>query len=432
MSAGAADADAGAGSVAGADRSCEADPACGGAEPVLVVNVGGSTLGLSVVAADGTRVVADTAEWDGRDPRPLRAVLARAPAVAAVGHRVVHGGDLDRPVVIDEGVVEAVRAAGALSPVHQERALAGIAAARAELPGVPHVACFDTTFHRTLPDRAAVYALPAEWRRRWPLRRRGFHGLSHGYVAETAPSVLTGERAGRPVRRIVSCHLGSGASLCAIERGRSIDTTMGATPLEGLVMAKRSGSVDPGILLWLLEEGGLDIAELRRGLSSEGGLAGLSGDSDSGAGGQADSGTGPGRTPGGGAGGGSGADGAGVASGDMREVLARRDAGDEAAALAFDVYIHRLRAGIAAMAAALGGIDLLAFTGGVGEHLPQVRSAAVAGLEFLGLDTAPEGPEPTSGHRDLSTPWSAAGCVVVATGEDLAIAAATRSLLSSP
>ena len=116
----------------------------------------------------------------------------------------------------------------------------------------------------------------------------------------------------------------------------------------------------------------------------------------------------------------------------MREVLARRDAGDEAAALAFDVYIHRLRAGIAAMAAALGGIDLLAFTGGVGEHLPQVRSAAVAGLEFLGLDTAPEGPEPTSGHRDLSTPWSAAGCVVVATGEDLAIAAATRSLLSSP
>lgn len=367
------------------------------AGPVLVVNVGGATLGLSVVAADGTRVLADSAGWDGCDPGPLRAFVARAPGVVAVGHRVVHGGDLDRPVVIDGGVVEAIRAAGALSPVHQERALAGMAAARAELPLVPHVACFDTTFHRTLPDRAAVYAVPAEWRRRWPLRRRGFHGLSHGYVAETASTVLTGERAGRPAARIVSCHLGSGASLCAIERGRSIDTTMGVTPLEGLVMAKRSGSVDPGVLLWLLEEGGLDVDELRRGLSSDGGLAGLSGDGG---------------------------------SGDMRDVLARRAAGDEAAALAFGVYIHRLRAGIAAMAAALGGIDLLAFTGGVGEHLPPVRTAALEGLGFLGLDTVPEDPEPTSGHRDLSTPWATAGCVVVATGEDIAIAAATRRLLT--
>lgn len=368
----------------------------GAAGPVLVVNVGGSTLGLSVVA-DGSRAVADTAEWDGTDPRPLRTFLAGVPAVAAVGHRVVHGGDLDQPVVIDDGVVEAIRAAGALSPVHQERALAGIAAARAELPDVPHVACFDTTFHRTLPDRAAVYALPAEWRRRWPLRRRGFHGLSHGYVAEVAPTVLTGDRIGRPAARIVSCHLGSGASLCAIEQGRSIDTTMGATPMEGLVMAKRSGSVDPGILLWLLDEGGLDVDELRRGLSAEGGLAGLSG---------------------------------GTGSGDMRDVLARRAAGDEAAILAFEVYIHRLRAGIAAMAASLGGLDLLAFTGGVGEHLPEVRTAALAGLGFLGLDTVPEDPEPTSGHRDLSTPWGTAGCVVVATGEDLAIAAATRTRLA--
>lgn len=367
------------------------------ADPVLVVNVGGATLALSVVAADGSRLLTQTVDpWDGYDPGPLREFLAGAPAVGAVGHRVVHGGDLDRPTLIDEGVTEAIRAAGALSPVHQERALAGIAAADDALPDHPQVACFDTTFHRTLPDRAAVYALPGDWRRRWPLRRRGFHGLSHGYVAEVAPTVLTGERAGRPTARIVSCHLGSGASLCAIERGRSVDTTMGATPLDGLVMAKRSGSVDPGVLLWLLDEGGLGVDEVRRGLSSGGGLAGLS-----------------------------------SGSGDMRDVLARRAGGDADAGLAFDVYVHRLRAGIAALAAALGGLDLLAFTGGVGEHLPEVRTAALAGLGFLGLDTVPEGAEPTSGHRDLTTPWATAGCVVVATGEDLAIAAATRALLAS-
>jgi len=387
-----------------------------GAGSVLVVNVGSATLALSVVADDGSRLAAHTVEpWDGCDPAPVRRFLAGAPAVGAVGHRVVHGSDLDRPAVIDQGVVDAIRAAGALSPVHQERALAGIAAATEALPDRPQVACFDTTFHRTLPDRAAVYPLPAPWRRRWPLRRRGFHGLSHGYVAETAPRVLTGERAGRPVSRIVSCHLGSGASLCAIERGRSVDTTMGATPLEGLVMAKRSGSVDPGILLWLLEEGGLGVDEVRRGLSAEGGLAGLSAD--------VSGETGSGET-------GSGETGSGeTGSGDMRDVLAGRAAGDAGAALAFDVYIHRLRAGIAAMAASLGGLDLLAFTGGVGEHLPEVRTAALAGLGFLGLDTVPEGSEPTSGHRDLTTPWAAAGCVVVATGEDLAIAAATRALL---
>ncbi len=369
----------------------------GAGDPVLVVNVGGATLALSLVAADGTRLASHTVEpWDGHDPVPLREFLAEAPPVGAVGHRVVHGGDLDRPVVIDASVVEMIRAAGALSPVHQERALAGIEAATGELPAVPHVACFDTAFHRTVPERAAVYALPAEWRRRWPrLRRRGFHGLSHGYVAEVAPTVLTGERAGRPVARIVSCHLGSGASLCAIERGRSIDTTMGATPLEGLVMAKRSGSVDPGIMLWLLDEGGLGVDEVRRGLSAEGGLAGLAG-----------------------------------GDGDLREVLARRATGDAEAALAFDVYVHRLHSGIAAMAAALGGLDLLAFTGGVGEHLPEVRTAALAGLGFLGLDTMAEGPEPTVGHRDLTTPWATAACVVVATGEDIAIAAATRTLLS--
>ena len=250
--------------MAGDVNPAAAGPAPAG--PTLVVNVGGATLALSLVAADGSRLATTTVDpWDGGDRRPLRDFLADRPVPMAVGHRVVHGGDLDQPVVIDGAVLDAIRAAGALSPVHQERALTGIAAAGDELPSIPQVACFDTTFHRTIPDRAAVYALPAEWRDRWPLRRRGFHGLSHGYVAEVAPTLFpddrtgpTGDQAGRPVARLVSCHLGSGVSLCAIEHGRSIDTTMGATPLDGLVMARRSGSVDPGVLLWLLDEGGLD------------------------------------------------------------------------------------------------------------------------------------------------------------------------------
>jgi acetate kinase len=254
------------------------------------------------------------------------------------------------------------------------------------------VACFDTAFHATLPDAAATYALPADWSARWGVRRYGFHGLSHAWIARRAPIVLGAPALGL---RIVSCHLGAGASLCAIADGRSVDTTMGFTPLEGLVMATRSGSVDPGLLLWLLQHEGIAEGELARALEHESGLLGLSGTAD------------------------------------MREVLARAGAGDAAARLALDVYLHRLRAAIASMTAALGGLDVLAFTGGVGEHNPEIRSDAVAGLAFLGVALDPARNEHPSGDAEISSAGAAARTVVINAREDLEIAAQVRSVLES-
>src|SRR6185437_5374515 len=250
----------------------------------------------------------------------------------AVGHRIVHGGERFRePVRIDSSVEHALGELVDLAPLHQPKSLATLRAVSEALPGLPAVACFDTAFHGTMPDAAATYALPAAWRDRWRLRRYGFHGLSHSWIAHRVPEMLGVGPAGL---RIVSCHLGAGASLCAIAGGRSIDTTMGFTPLEGLVMATRSGSVDPGLLLWLLEREAVDEREMAAALEHESGIAGLAGEAD------------------------------------MRIILERAGAGEAAAVLAVDVYLHRLRAAIAAMAAALGGIDALVFTGGVGEHAP--------------------------------------------------------------
>src|SRR6202021_1249020 len=203
------------------------------------------------------------------------------------------------------------------------------------------IACFHPAFHATIPEAAATFALPAEWRQRWALRRYGFHGLSHGYVSRRAAELAgAGSAAGL---RVVSCHLGGGASLAAVLGGRSVDTTMGFTPLDGLVMATRSGSVDPGLVLWLLEQTRLSQRELAAALEHESGILALAG------------------------------------SEDMREVLSRIGDGDKRARLALDVYVHRLRGAIAAMAAALGGIDVLAFTGGGGERAPQIRREAVLG-----------------------------------------------------
>src|SRR5262249_347104 len=232
-----------------------------------------------------------------------------------------------------------------LAPLHQPKSLAALDAVSAALPGLPAVACFDTAFHATLPAAAFTYALPAAWGGRWGGRRYGLHRPSPALGAQRAPSVL-GVSAASGLR-IVSCHLGAGASLCAIAGGRSVDTTMGFTPLEGLVMATRSGSVDPGLLLWLLEREALTTAGLAGALEHQSGLLGLSG------------------------------------AGDMREVEARAAAGDAAAGLALEVYVHRLRAGIAAMTASLGGLDVLVFTGGVGEHSPEVRGRAADGLGWL-------------------------------------------------
>ncbi|HEY2543108.1 MAG TPA: acetate/propionate family kinase [Gaiellaceae bacterium] len=283
---------------------------------------------LSVL--DGDELV-----WSGAE-------LDEAGDVDAVGHRIVHGGtEFVDPVVIDADVVRRLEALTDLAPLHQPKSLEALKLAEAAFPDVPHVACFDTAFHANLPAAASTYALPREWRMRWPLRRFGFHGLSHAYASRRAAE-LTG------ARRIVTCHLGAGASLAAVLDGVSVDTTMGFTPLEGLVMATRSGSVDPGLIFWLEEHMGMPPAELASTLEHRSGLAGLAGTSD------------------------------------MKAVLEAEARGDEDAALAVAVYLHRLRGEIARMAAALGGVDVLVFTGGVGERSEAIRTRACAGLGFLG------------------------------------------------
>jgi acetate kinase len=345
---------------------------------VLVVNAGSSSLKVDLVE-------------DGRAVASYRGLPDRAPDVDAVGHRIVHGGpDLVDPVVIDDGVERRLRELVQLAPLHQPKSLAGVDAARRLLPGVPHVACFDTAFHATLPPAAATFALPAEWRRRWGVRRYGFHGLSHAWAAGRARA-LTG------ARRVVTCHLGAGASLAAVLDGRSVDTTMGFTPLDGLVMATRSGAVDPGLLLWLEEHEGLRPREVADALEHSSGLLALAGTAD------------------------------------MREILARDDPD---ARLAVDVYLHRLAAGIAAMTAALRGLDAVVFTGGVGERADAVRSGTAERLAYLGVAidrqrnaravlTDVDAPD-----ADITADMAAVRTLVVRAREDLQIAAGVEQVLA--
>jgi acetate kinase len=362
---------------------------------VAVVNAGSSSLKLRLLGADD--VVADALDidpWDGSaDHRELADFLTTACAGAAVvGHRVVHGGTrFSQAVLVDDGVVEAIRELTDLAPLHQPRALAGISAARRALPHTPAVACFDTAFHAGMPAAAARYALPAAWTQRFGLRRFGFHGLSHGYAARRAAQLLDRDPA---QLRIVTCHLGAGASLAAVRGGRSVDTTMGFTPLEGLVMATRSGTVDPGLIVWLLQHGQLGLDEVAAGLEQSAGLAGLSGQ------------------PG----------------GDIRDVQRAAAAGDEAAVLAIQVYLHRLRREIAAMTAAMSGLDVVAFTGGIGEHNPAIRAAAAAGLEFLGI-SVDSGRNRATADAVISSPQAPVPSLVITAREDIEIARQAREVL---
>ena len=366
---------------------------------VLVVNAGSSSLKLRVLdGADGTVASTQLERWAGEaDIDALADFIRSAGRVDAVGHRIVHGGQrFTGPAHLDGAVTAELDALTDLAPLHQPRSLAGVRAVRTVLPDVPAVGCFDTAFHTTLPEPAATYPLPAEWRQRWGLRRYGFHGLSHSYAARRAAELVD-----RPVEqlRVVSCHLGAGASACAVAAGRSVDTTMGFTPLEGLVMATRSGTIDPGLLIWLQQHGGLGVADLADGLEHHSGLAGLTGRAGA------------------------------TGSGDMRDVRASMAAGDADATLAFQVYIHRLRAAIAAMAAAMDGLDVLVFTGGIGEHDPAVRSAAAAGLDFLGVQLDELGNAAAITDADIGDPAAVARTVVVTAREDLEIARQVRTLL---
>lgn len=357
---------------------------------VLTVNAGSSSLKLRLLDGEVLTVEQELERWDG-DAEPIRAFLVEHGA-DAIGHRVVHGGTrMSAAAVVDDDVAQYLDSLTELAPLHQPRALAGIRAARRAAPGTPSVACVDTAFHATLPAAAATYALPREWNRKWSLRRYGFHGLSHAYASVRGAHV-TGLVPGRG--RVLSCHLGAGASLAAVRDGRSVDTTMGFTPEEGLVMASRSGSVDPGLLGFLLTVKGMPVADLFDALATRGGLAGLSG------------------------------------SGDLRDVFAARDGGDRDAALALDVYLHSLVRHAGAMLAVLGGLDLVVFTGGVGEHQPPVRSAVCAALECAGVAVDPARNAAADGDTDIGAPGARVRVAVVQAREDLEIARQTRAALS--
>jgi acetate kinase len=373
---------------------------------ILVVNAGSSSVKLRVVGdGDATVHALDLpaldvgVESDAGDAGEagtsivLRSAIEGLGPVDAVGHRIVHGATRYREAIrVDGEVVEHLASLSDLAPLHQPGSVAALRAAMQALPAAPHVACFDTAFHATIPDAAATYALPGAWRERWPIRRFGFHGLSHAWAARRGAELV-----GRPLDkvRVVTAHLGAGASLAAVSGGRSIDTTMGFTPLEGLVMATRAGSVDPGLVLWLQRHGGLTADEVARGLEHASGILGL------------------GETA------------------DMRDLLAAVEGGSAAARLARDVYVHRLRAGIAAMTAALGGLDALVFTGGVGENAPAIRALAVDGLGFLGLRLDRDRNERGTQDRDIGAAGTPAATLVVASREDLEIARQVRSAVGT-
>jgi acetate kinase len=361
---------------------------------ILIVNAGSSSLKLSVLDDADDLLASETVDAPGGriDDSALRAAISASSPIDAVGHRIVHGGtEFTQPVLIDARVLRRLEALTDLAPLHQPKSLRGLEVVTRLLPGVPAVACFDTAFHAHLPPAAATYALPAQWRHRWDLRRFGFHGLSHAYASRRATE-LTGRKL--EDLRIVTCHLGAGASLAAVKGGISVDTSMGFTPLEGLVMATRSGSVDPGLLLWLEDHVGMPPSELATTLEHRSGLLGLCGSSD------------------------------------MRVILQAEADGDADSALAIGVYLHRLRAGIAAMAAAMGGLDTLVFTGGVGEHAAPIRERCAAELGFLGIALDPEANEGAAGDQEIGADGSQVRTLVIEAREDLEIARGVRQVLA--
>jgi acetate kinase len=362
---------------------------------ILVVNAGSSSLKLRVVDADGSIAASSDlpAVRGAADASGIAEVVQGIGDIDAVGHRIVHGGTVfTGPVLIDPVVEERLRELTDLAPLHQPASLAALDAVSDVLPDVPAVACFDTAFHAHMPAAASTYAVPIEWREGWAVRRYGFHGLSHVYAGRRVAEML-----GRPSRglRVVTCHLGAGASLCAVADGRSVDTTMGFTPLEGLIMATRSGTVDPGLVLWLQQNAGVGLDDVADALEHRSGLLALAGTAD------------------------------------MRQVLAAAGDGDAAAGLALEVYVHRLRAGVASMAAAMGGIDALAFTGGVGENAPAVRARAAEGLAFLGIELDGRFNMSARPDAEIGAEDAAVRTLVVAAREDLEIAREVRQIFGS-
>ena len=379
------------------------------AATVLVLNSGSSSLKYSLVQPDtGESLVDGIVERIGEDggvadhEAALRAAFeVLAPGdqdmsdlgLVAVGHRVVHGGpDLYRPTVIDDALVSELRELAPLAPLHNPSAVLGIEVALRVLPDLPHVAVFDTALFHHLPSSAATYAIDRDVATRWKIRRYGFHGTSHQFVSEQAAEFL-----GVPLDSLnqIVLHLGNGASASAIAGGRPVDTSMGMTPLEGLVMGSSSGDIDAGIIGYLWREAQMGVDEIETMLNRRSGMLGLSGETD------------------------------------FRAVHARIEAGDESAKLAYDVYIHRLRKYIGGYLAVLGRTDVITFTAGVGENDARVRRDALAGLASLGIELDEHlNDDPVRGPRRISAQSSPTAVLVIPTDEELAIARAALTVLS--
>jgi acetate kinase len=370
---------------------------------VLVLNCGSSSLKYAIVEPDSGRQLADgIVERIGDDGGPtdheaaLRSAFValaesgcdlEALDLAAVGHRVVHGGpDLYRPTIVDDALIATLEQISPLAPLHNPPAILGIEVARKVLPQVPHVAVFDTAYFHDLPVAAATYAIDRELAAQWHIRRYGFHGTSHQYVSEQAAEFLH-----VPLESLsqIVLHLGNGASASAIVGGRPIDTSMGLTPMEGLVMGTRAGDLDPGIIMYLWRTAGMSVEDIESMLNRKSGVSGLSGEID------------------------------------FRVLHQRIDAGDEAAQLAYEVYIHRLRKYIGAYMALLGNTDVITFTAGVGENDAAVRRDALIGLAPLGIELDEHlNTSPARGPRRITVDMSPVTVLVIPTDEELAIARA--------
>jgi acetate kinase len=382
---------------------------------ILLLNAGSSSLKATLVeSADSAVIAQGMADWAGSETRYKYAglggkerseaapwkghakavqrfildlmheepvVLRDASALAAVGHRVVHGGQFTSSVRITPQIRSSIGALAELAPLHNPPSLETLAAAETELPGVPQVAVFDTAFHATIPPEACTYPVPASWTSNWGIRRFGFHGLSHAYCSRRAAELL-----GRPPAelRLVICHLGHGCSASAVRGGRCVDTTMGFTPLEGLMMATRSGSIDPSIVLHVQHHHGLSTEQVETALNRESGLLGVSG-----------------------------------RSADMRQILAAARDGHGPSRLALGIYTHRVRQAIGALAVTMGGIDALIFTAGVGENSGAVRESICAGLDCLGLELDKELNASCQPDADVARRGSRGRILIVATREDV-------------
>ena len=318
-------------------------------------------------------------------------VITSKDQISAVGHRVVHGGEtFSGSVLIDDDVIKGIRDNFEIAPLHNPHNLRGINACHAHLPNIPQVAVFDTAFHHDLPQHAYIYGLPYSMYSQHKIRRYGFHGTSHAYVSQRVSELM---RKDIKKLKIITCHLGNGCSMAAIDKGISVDTSMGFTPLEGLLMGTRSGDVDPSIILYIMAKEGLNYAETNTLLNKHSGLQGISG-----------------------------------VSSDMREVITEMNDGNKKAKLAFDIFCYRIKKYIGSYIAVLGGLDALVFTGGIGENSPDVRKTVCDNLEYLGIDLDKSSNTSKEKEKLISTAKAPVGVYVIPTNEEMMIATETREV----